>query len=177
MYTQPGRELNQRLIEHAQNSGSKALVITVDTPVLGARNRQNRSYFRSPVRLPNVEAIQMNSPQSQTLSVPLNTTLTWKDVEWMCSIAKVPVLLKGIMNPEDALRSVDSGAAGIIVTPEADEAADAPRLAADRPHANLGRRGALDFAFEQFGPVHQPLDQDARLFVAQPACERLVSKD
>lgn len=116
VYTQPQRELNQLLIEHAQDAGCKALVITVDTPVLGTRNRQDRAYFQWPVKLPNIQAVQARSRQSQTPNLPLNSTLTWKDVEWMCSIAKVPVLLKGVMNPEDAVRAIDSGAAGIVVS-------------------------------------------------------------
>lgn len=121
VYTQPVRELNQWLIEHAQNAGCKALVITVDTPVLGARNRQDRSQFTLPpsFKLPNVPASPRPRPRSgapHTLSLPLSSTLTWKDVEWMCSIAKVPVLLKGVINPEDALRAADTGAAAIIVS-------------------------------------------------------------
>ena len=119
LYTQPQRELNQQLIEHAQNAGCKALVITVDTPVLGTRNRQAGSEFRFPpiFKLPNVPANGVRSRKPwQSIAVPLNSTLTWKDVEWMCSIAKIPVLLKGIVNPEDAVRALDTGAAGIVVS-------------------------------------------------------------
>jgi 4-hydroxymandelate oxidase len=119
VYTQPQREMTQQLIEQAQSAGCKALVITVDTPVLGTRNSQDRSYFRFPsiVKLPNLPANGARSRKLwQSVSVPLNSSLTWKDVEWMCSIAKVPVLLKGVINPEDAARSLDSGAAGIVVS-------------------------------------------------------------
>jgi 4-hydroxymandelate oxidase len=119
VYTQPQRELTQQLIEQAQSAGCKALVVTVDTPVLGTRNSEARSYFRFPpmFKFPNlpVNGVRSRRPW-QALSVPLNSTLTWKDMEWMCSIAKVPVLLKGIVNPEDALRAVDTGAAGIVVS-------------------------------------------------------------
>jgi 4-hydroxymandelate oxidase len=119
MYTQSQRELNQQMVEHAQNAGCRALAITVDTPMLGARNRQGRSEFRFPpiFKLPNVPANGGRTRRPwQSLTVPMHTGLNWKDVEWICSIAKVPVLLKGVINPEDAVRSIDTGAAGIIVS-------------------------------------------------------------
>jgi 4-hydroxymandelate oxidase len=46
----------------------------------------------------------------------LNPALTWKDVEWLRSIAKIPVLLKGVLNPEDAIKAVDHGVDGLIVS-------------------------------------------------------------
>ena len=119
VYTRADRELSRQLVEHAQNAGCKALVITVDTPVVGVRNREARTYFRLPAnfKLPNVKTGEKRSPGiSATSSLPLDGALTWKDVEWICSIAKVPVLLKGVMNPEDALRSLDTGAAAIVVS-------------------------------------------------------------
>ena len=119
MYTQAQSEINQQLMEHAQSAGCQALVVTVDTPVLGNRNREARAYFRLPTnfKLPNVTASGLGHRQvSQTSSLPINSTLTWKEVERICSTAKVPVLLKGVINPEDALRAVHTGAAGIIVS-------------------------------------------------------------
>ncbi|HEY6270735.1 MAG TPA: alpha-hydroxy acid oxidase [Terriglobales bacterium] len=118
VYTRAERDLTRQLVERAENAGCKALVITVDTPVVGVRNREARADFRLPAsfKLPNVSAGQVRNRPASTLSLPLNGALTWKDVEWICSIAKVPVLLKGVINPEDALRAVNTGAAGIIVS-------------------------------------------------------------
>jgi 4-hydroxymandelate oxidase len=47
---------------------------------------------------------------------PLSPTLTWKDVEWLRSRATIPLVLKGIMNPDDAVRAAEAGVAGIIVS-------------------------------------------------------------
>jgi 4-hydroxymandelate oxidase len=118
LYTQPDRNVNQHLVQRAEAAGCKAIVITVDTPVLGNRNRETRADFRLPpnFKLPNVGAGGLANRSASHQSLPINPTLTWKEVEWICSIAKVPVLLKGVINPEDALRSVDTGAAGIIVS-------------------------------------------------------------
>jgi len=120
LYTRPEREFNQSLIQRAEAAGCKAIAITVDTPTIGIRNREERAYFRMPpnFNLPNVNigpAIHRRAPDHAFSLVP-NATLTWKEIEWMCSIAKTPVWLKGVVNPEDALRTVDVGAAGIIVS-------------------------------------------------------------
>lgn len=120
LYTRPEREFNQSLIQRAEAAGCRAIAITVDTPTIGIRNREERAYFRMPpnFNLPNVNIgaeIHRRAPDHAFSLVP-NATLTWKEIEWMCSIAKTPVWLKGVINPEDALRAVDVGAAGIIVS-------------------------------------------------------------
>lgn len=120
LYTRDDRRFNQDLVQRAETAGCKAIVITVDTPVIGIRNREARAYFRMPpnFNLPNINigpAIHRRAPWHAFSLLP-NGKLTWKEVEWICSIAKGPVVLKGVINPEDALRSVDSGAAGIIVS-------------------------------------------------------------
>jgi 4-hydroxymandelate oxidase len=46
----------------------------------------------------------------------LDAALTWKDVEWLCSFAKIPLLVKGVLNPDDADRAVKAGVAGIMVS-------------------------------------------------------------
>ncbi|MGB8130469.1 MAG: alpha-hydroxy acid oxidase [Candidatus Angelobacter sp.] len=120
LYTRPEREFNQSLIQRAEAAGCRAIAITVDTPTIGIRNREERAYFRMPpnFNLPNVNIgaeIHRRAPDHAFSLVP-NATLTWKEIEWMCSIAKTPVWLKGVINPEDALRAVDAGAGGVIVS-------------------------------------------------------------
>lgn len=120
LYTRPDRTFNQSLIQRAEAAGCKAIVITVDTPVIGTRNREERAYFRMPPNfiLPNISIgaeVHRRSPDYAFSLVP-NAKLTWKEIEWMCSIARTPVWLKGVINPEDALRALDTGAAGVIVS-------------------------------------------------------------
>lgn len=120
LYTRPERSFNQSLIQRAEAAGCKAIAITVDTPTIGIRNREERAHFRMPphFNLPNVNIgaeIHRRAPDHVVSLVP-NAKLTWKEIEWMCSIAKTPVWLKGVINPQDALRAVDAGAAGIIVS-------------------------------------------------------------
>jgi 4-hydroxymandelate oxidase len=120
LYTRPDRTFNQSLIQRAEAAGCRAIAITVDTPSIGIRNREERAYFRMPPNfvLPNINIgaeVHRRAPDHAFSLVP-NAKLTWKEIEWMCSIAKTPVWLKGVINPEDALRALDTGAAGIIVS-------------------------------------------------------------
>src|SRR5690242_9473141 len=119
LYVQSDRELNRHLIQRAEAAGCNAICVTVDTPVLGARNREARSQFKLPAgfKLPNLEFdLNRATPGRAVADDLLAPTLTWKDIEWMKSIASVPLLLKGVMNPADAVRAAELGVAGIIVS-------------------------------------------------------------
>jgi 4-hydroxymandelate oxidase len=120
LYTQMDRELTREMVQRAEAAGCRALCVTVDTPVLGARHRESRSHFKLPAdfTLPNLNlgAVSHRPPPGAIYSVLLNPQLTWKDIEWLRSIAKVPVLLKGVMNPDDALHAANSGVDGLIVS-------------------------------------------------------------
>jgi 4-hydroxymandelate oxidase len=120
LYTQTDRGLTREMVERAQNAGCKALCITVDTPVLGARHRESRSQFKLPAdfRLPNLNlgSVSHRPLRGAIYSELLNASLTWKDIDWLRSLAKVPVLLKGVINPDDALRAAEAGVAGVIVS-------------------------------------------------------------
>ncbi len=107
LYVRDDREFTRDLIQKVESLDCKALCITVDTPITGVRNRQVRAGFQLPddVRVPynNGEIILKNPP-------------TWKEMEWIMSFAKIPVLLKGILHPDDAEKAVQVGASGIIVS-------------------------------------------------------------
>ena len=125
LYVQPDREFTRSLVERAQAAGIHALVLTVDTPVLGARNRETRIGFKLPPGVTRENLTDLDTkvagathrpPEGQIYSAVLEPRLTWKDVDWLRSFAKVPVLLKGILDADDAKQAVDSGASGIIVS-------------------------------------------------------------
>ena len=97
--------------------------MTVDTPVAGARNREERAGFRLPagMELPHLKGLATagtrHSPSEGEIFSPiLDPTLTWKDIEWLRSFAKVPVLLKGVLNADDADQAARLGVSGIIVS-------------------------------------------------------------
>lgn len=125
LYVQPDRGFTRALVQRAEGAGCRALCLTVDTPVLGARNRETRIAFRLPEGMTraNLESLSATvasathrPPEGAIYSTVLEPRLTWKDVEWLRSFAKVPVLLKGIMDADDAKQAVASGVSGIIVS-------------------------------------------------------------
>jgi len=100
------------LIQKVEAQGIRALCVTVDTPVAGARNRQERVKFKLPADLNAPYMVNISPTPGQ----PLQLSVTWKDIEWIKSITKIPILLKGILNPNDAEQAVKAGVSGIIVS-------------------------------------------------------------
>jgi 4-hydroxymandelate oxidase len=98
------RAYTERLLRRAVAAGATAIAVTIDTPASGARNRQERSGFVFPPNLPHISGARAEHP------------LTWKDLEWIQRAASVPILLKGVLHPEDADLGVKAGAAGIMVS-------------------------------------------------------------
>ena len=115
LYLQNDREVTRDLVQRAEAAGVRALCLTVDTPVLGTRTRQQRVRFALRPELPTPH---LDATGRGRLSVVdgKREPLTWRDVEWLRSIVTVPLLLKGIMTGSDAVRALDAGAAGIIVS-------------------------------------------------------------
>jgi 4-hydroxymandelate oxidase len=114
LYLQPDRGVSRELVQRVEQAGCQALCLTVDQPVLGARNRQTRARFRLP---PGVIApYRTDIAQGRDLLDPRRVVVTWKDVEWLRTVTRVPLLLKGILDPDDAEQAVRTGADGLIVS-------------------------------------------------------------
>ncbi|GJN11023.1 hypothetical protein PR202_ga29181 [Eleusine coracana subsp. coracana] len=131
LYVYKRRDVSATLVRRAESLGFKAIVLTVDTPVLGRREADIRNkYAGSPrrmiaPRLANLEGLMSfdddidaegGSKLEHFASQTLDPSLSWKDVEWLKSITTLPILLKGIVTAEDARKAVEAGAAGVIVS-------------------------------------------------------------
>lgn len=92
------------LIERAAAAGCKAICVTIDTPNSGARNRQARAGFQFPAELPHISGRTIEHP------------LSWKDLDWIRAASALPVILKGILHPDDAERGIQWGAAAVMVS-------------------------------------------------------------
>jgi 4-hydroxymandelate oxidase len=115
LYVQSDRDFTENLVRDVEAAGCQALCVTVDTPVLGARNRMVRARFELAAGIPTPHLYDV-SHHLRGIITPERVALTWKDIAWLRSIAHVPVLLKGILDPEDVDRALDVGADGIIVS-------------------------------------------------------------
>jgi 4-hydroxymandelate oxidase len=125
LYTSSDRGFTRALLERVQAAGCSVLCITVDCPVRGLRDRDSRCLFRLPpgMERPNFRDL---TPEARTgnaraegrniYSPNLDPRITWKEVEWIKSFVKVPVLLKGILAAEDAKLAAEMGLDGVIVS-------------------------------------------------------------
>jgi 4-hydroxymandelate oxidase len=106
LYVQRDRGFTKDLVQRAEDAGCRALCVTVDSPSHGTRDRERRAKHGLPVReLPNFANQDYLDP-----------TLSWKDIDWLLSFARTPVLLKGILDVDDADLSIKAGVAGIMVS-------------------------------------------------------------
>jgi 4-hydroxymandelate oxidase len=126
--------LAQRLLDRGEKSegaraeaaGCKAIVLTVDVPMPGKRERA----MRNPLTLPEHLSVKNLWPAGWPgiakgvtdfglvpyITSLFDSALTWKDLEWLAGITKLPILVKGILRSDDALRAIEYGASGLIVS-------------------------------------------------------------
>jgi 4-hydroxymandelate oxidase len=120
LYAQADHGFTRDLVQRAEAGGYRALCLTVDTPISGPRNRETRAGVKLPP-LPNLKGFTgvgsgVRTGSLEIFSGVLDATLTWKDLEWLCSFATIPVLVKGVLNPDDADHAVKAGVSGIMVS-------------------------------------------------------------
>ncbi len=122
LYLQPEFQTTQELIERAEKAGYTALVLTVDAPVLGPRDRQTRDgvAIRSPVPIGNGPRIlpPARAPELRNgaYEFPEDATVTWEILGQLREVTSLPLVVKGILTAEDARRAVDAGARAVIVS-------------------------------------------------------------
>ena len=122
LYVQTDRGFTRELVRRAEAGGYRALCLTVDTPIAGARNRESRANVKL-LAMPNLKGIEgVGSVSGIPTGSPdifknvFDAAMSWKDVEWLRSFTKIPLILKGVMNPDDADRAAQCGVDGIIVS-------------------------------------------------------------
>ncbi|RZF48782.1 hypothetical protein LSTR_LSTR008131 [Laodelphax striatellus] len=126
LYIYKDRKLTAELVKRAEKTGWKALVLTVDAPVFGVRYADARNKFKLPshLRLANFEGLLADkittakemSGLNEYVNDLFDDTINWKDVSWLKSITKLPLVLKGVLTPEDAVIAADLGIEAIVVS-------------------------------------------------------------
>ena len=123
MYVQRDRGFTLELVRRAEAAGCRALMFTVDTPVLGARDRENRRHLELP---PGLEPANLRGLPGREQRGPtfvhgthnpfLDPSLTWDVLSWLVESTQLPVIVKGVLRADDALRALERGAAAIAVS-------------------------------------------------------------
>ena len=124
LYLQHDRGFTRELVQRVEAAGAEALVLTVDAPTSGARDRERRAGFHLPAGISAVHlaglaaptARQLTPGQSALFDDLLQHAPTWVDVQWLQSITRLPVLLKGVLHPQDAVQAAALQVAGLIVS-------------------------------------------------------------
>jgi len=120
LYLNKDPEVNKQLLQRAEKAGYSAIVLTVDLPVLGIRDRNVRNNFMPPTDLnrPNVssERYLAATRSLQSLTAGIKDELSWDDYEWTRKHTALPVLIKGILSPDDAQEAASRKVPTIIVS-------------------------------------------------------------
>ena len=126
LYVYRDRRVTEDLIDRAVRAGYRAICLTVDTPLLGRRERDERNRFTlppglsianlQPAGLDGLPEAERGSAFSKYVAELLDESVTWSDVDWLKSKSPLPVVLKGVMTAEDAAIAAEHGVDGIVVS-------------------------------------------------------------
>jgi 4-hydroxymandelate oxidase len=140
LYIQPDRAFTRRLIQRAEACGCEAIVITVDIPVNGPRDRELRAGFQLPPGVIRENLRELGSYTAGASHRPISSDIytavracdaTWDDIERIRSEAKIPVLIKGVLHPDDAREALRRGVDGLIVSNHGGRSLDTVPATAD----------------------------------------------
>ena len=126
LYIFKDKEITMQLIKRAEKAGYTALVVTVDVPAMGMRIRDIKNQFALPK---DMTAANFGTPELSLLSNKSNgskvkdhtdqqfdANLSWDTIDWLQSLTQLPIILKGILSPEDAAEAIKHNVAGIVVS-------------------------------------------------------------
>ena len=124
LYLQHDKGFTRALIARAEAAGYEALVLTVDAPTNGARDRERRAQFELPPGIsavnlqgqPSLPQTPLRPGQSALFDAVLHHAPSWDDIGWLKAQTRLPVVLKGILHPSDAVQAARLGADALIVS-------------------------------------------------------------
>jgi 4-hydroxymandelate oxidase len=126
LYVYKDRGATRALVERAEAAGCRALVLTVDAPFLGTRERDVRNRFALPdgllienlfaAGMAEVKAPPRGSGLAAYFAELIDPALEFADLEWLASLTKLPLVVKGVVRGDDAARAVAHGARAVVVS-------------------------------------------------------------
>jgi 4-hydroxymandelate oxidase len=121
LYVLRDRGATRTLIDRAVAAGARALVVTVDAPTSGHRRPGVLTEFILPrgTRLPNLTGLPAPTPGAalrEYFATVVDGAVTWKDVAWLRSVSPLPLVLKGILAPEDGRLAAEHGVDAVVVS-------------------------------------------------------------
>ncbi len=125
LYVQKDRGFTKELIERVLAAGCDAICVSVDLPVNGTRDREFRAGFKLPSGVDRANLSSLGSAMAASPHRPHGRNIysavhasdvTWDDIDWLRSLIRKPLLLKGIMHPADAALAYNAGCDGIMLS-------------------------------------------------------------
>ena len=117
-----GYDFTEHLVKRAEAAGFRAIVLTVDAPIPTPKERDIRNRYQSPDEYGNFRELQSRASGASGGDEPLPwetlrcPPLTWQELDWLRSLTKLPLVLKGVRDGEDARKAVETGVDGILVS-------------------------------------------------------------
>ena len=132
LYFQQSKTFTLELIKRAEAAGYTALIVTVDAPLHGIRNRAQRAGFELPQ---GIEAVNLRDrpPLPEAILDPNESIIfqgmmtevpSWEELKWLIANTQLPIILKGVLHPADALRAKEMGVSGVVVSNHGGRALD-----------------------------------------------------
>jgi len=144
LYIYKDREITLELVKRAESAGAEAIVLTVDAPGLGTRERDERNNFRLPDRLAIENLAPLGKgkfPEVKGSGIAayvrdnFKQDLAFADLDWLCASTRLPVVVKGVCRGEDGRRAVEHGAKALVVSNHGGRQLDtAPATSEVLPH-------------------------------------------
>ena len=113
LYLQPDLQFTESIVRRAEAAGYKALVVTVDSPVFGRRERDLRNGF---VDLPPELCCENLREPKGVREIVFSSEFSWNHIHWLREVTSLKIVLKGILHPADAQLAVEYGADAVIVS-------------------------------------------------------------
>jgi 4-hydroxymandelate oxidase len=167
LYIYKDRGATRDLVARVEAAGCRAIVLTVDAPILGTRERDVHNRFALPpgLSVKNLSGAGQGTVAGQESGSGLATYVTsfidpsisWRDVEWLRGITRLPVIIKGIVRADDARRAVEAGARAVVVSNHGGRQLDALPATIDAlPHVADAVQGRVEVYVD--GGVRRGLD-------------------
>lgn len=120
LYVDKHRENSEKLVKKVERLGAKAIFVTVDAPVAGKREADERvkadEGLTAPMSGQKAKNDKKGGSLGRIMAGFIDPTFSWSDIAWLRKVTSLPIVLKGVQTAMDAKRAMEEGIEGIILS-------------------------------------------------------------
>ena len=129
LYINKDRQKTEKMLKDVVAAGAKAIFITIDLPVVGKREADERIKTNTDVSSGNAQSSSKGSDGkgygiARNNATEFDASFSWKDLDWVRDIVKLPIILKGVQTASDAKKAMVAGCDGIFISNHGGRAVD-----------------------------------------------------